>query len=72
VFTKLWKTGSSERAWGFGHSAGRISDYYADLVGEFSNSQAWKRLRITPNDHDQVNEAMGSVEAFARLLKGER
>jgi hypothetical protein len=56
----------------FGHSGRRISDFYAGLVGDFSNSQAWKRLRITPHDHSSGNDTMGNVEAFARLLIGER
>jgi len=56
----------------FGHSGRRISDFYDGLVGDFGNSQAWKRLRITPHDHNPVNDAMGNVEAFERLLKGER
>jgi hypothetical protein len=57
----------------FGHSGRRISDFYAGLVGDFSNSQAWKRLRITtPHDHNPVNDALGNVEAFERLLNGER
>jgi hypothetical protein len=42
------------------------------LVGDFSNSQGWKRLRVTPHNHNPVDDAMGNVEAFARLLKGER
>jgi hypothetical protein len=56
----------------FGHSARRISDFYAGLVGDFSNSQSWKRLRITRHDHNPVHDAMGNVEAFERLLNGER
>jgi DNA polymerase III epsilon subunit-like protein len=56
----------------FGHSARRIGDFYAGLVGDFANSQAWKRLRVAPHDHNPVNDAMGNVEAFERLLKGER
>lgn len=56
----------------FGHSARRISDFYAGLTGDFANTQSWKRLRITPHDHNPVNDAMGNVEAFERLLKGER
>lgn len=56
----------------FGHSARRISDFYAGLVGNFSRTQEWKKLRITPHDHNPVNDAMGNVEAFARLLDGER
>jgi hypothetical protein len=56
----------------FGHSARRIGDFYAGLSGEFLNSQAWKRLRVTPHDHHPVNDAMGNVEAFERMLRGER
>lgn len=56
----------------FGHSARRISDFYAGLVGDFTKTQEWKKLRITPHDHNPVNDAMGNVEAFERLLKGER
>jgi hypothetical protein len=56
----------------FGHSGRRISDFYAGLMGDFGNSQGWKRLRVTPHDHNPVNDALGNVEAFARLLNGER
>lgn len=56
----------------FGHSARRISDFYAGLCGDFHQTQRWKRLRITPHDHNPVNDAMGNVEAFERMLGGER
>lgn len=56
----------------FGHSARRISDFYAGLLGDFYQTQGWKRLRVTPHDHNPVNDAMGNVEAFERLLAGER
>jgi DNA polymerase III epsilon subunit-like protein len=56
----------------FGHSARRISDFYAGLVGDFGNTLAWKRFRVTPHDHNPVNDAMGNVEAFERLLNGDR
>jgi hypothetical protein len=56
----------------FGHSGRRISDFYAGLMGDFGNSQGWKKLRVTPHDHNPVNDALGNVEAFERLLKGER
>ena len=55
-----------------GYSARRIGDFYAGLVGDFRATQRWKRLRQTPHDHNPVNDAMGNVEAFARMLKGER
>lgn len=56
----------------FGHSARRISDFYAGLVGDFANTQHWKRFRITRHDHNPVHDAMGNLEAFERLLSGER
>jgi len=56
----------------FGHSARRIGDFYAGLVGDFHKSNQWKRLRVTKHDHNPVNDAMGNAEAFERLLKGER
>jgi hypothetical protein len=56
----------------FGHSGRRIGDFYAGLRGDFSQTQAWKRLRVTPHDHNPVNDALGNVEAFERLLRGER
>ena len=65
----LWKyTGRNL----FGHSARRISDYYAGLVGNWSNTQKWKRLRVTKHDHNPVHDALGNVEAFRRLQNGER
>lgn len=56
----------------FGHSARRIGDFYAGLMGDFYASSRWKSLRVTPHDHNPVNDAMGNVEAFERMLKGER
>lgn len=56
----------------FGWSARRISDFYAGLVGDFSQTQKWKQLRITEHDHNPVHDSAGNVEAFRRLLNGER
>ena len=70
-----WISGMFDRAGlenPFGHSGRRISDYYAGLTGRWSNTQAWKRLRRTVHDHNPVNDAMGNVEAFERILDGER
>lgn len=53
----------------FGHSARRISDFYAGLHRDFAKTQGWKRLRRTRHDHHPVNDAMGNVEAFATLLE---
>lgn len=56
----------------FGHSARRISDFYAGLCNDWTKTQEWKKLRVTVHDHNPVHDAMGNVEAFERLLKGER
>lgn len=53
----------------FGHSARRISDFYAGLVKDFSESQKWKQWRVTPHDHNPVHDSLGNVEAFATMLK---
>jgi hypothetical protein len=54
----------------FGHSGRRISDYWAGLNRNWSNTQKWKRFRVTPHDHNPVNDAMGNVEAFERIING--
>jgi hypothetical protein len=56
----------------FGWSARRISDFYAGLVDDWDSTQKWKQLRITEHTHDPVMDALGNVEAFRRLLAGER
>ncbi len=56
----------------FGHSARRIGDFYAGLVNDFHNASKWKKLRITKHDHTPVNDALGNVQAFKRMLRGER
>ncbi len=56
----------------FGHSGRRIGDFYAGLVGDFMDSNSWKKLRVTPHDHNPVNDAMGNLEGCERLLNGER
>jgi len=56
----------------FGHSARRIGDFYAGLIGDFTKASKWKKLRVTPHDHNPVHDAMGNLEAFERLLNGER
>lgn len=56
----------------FGYSARRIGDFYAGLVGDFSDASSWKKLRRTPHDHNPIHDAMGNLEAFERLMNGER
>jgi hypothetical protein len=53
----------------FGHSGRRISDIYAGLSGNWRDTQGWKKWRVTPHDHNPVNDAMGNVEAFKFMLK---
>ena len=53
----------------FGHSGRRISDYYAGLMGDFRQTQGWKHYRVTPHDHNPVNDAMGNVEAFETVQR---
>ena len=56
----------------FGHSARRIGDFYAGLRGDFKHASDWKKLRVTPHDHNPVRDALGNCEAFTRILAGER
>jgi DNA polymerase III epsilon subunit-like protein len=52
----------------FGHSSRRISDFWAGLQNDFSNTQKWKQFRLTEHDHNPVNDAMGNAEALAVIL----
>ena len=52
----------------FGHSARRISDFYAGMKGDFFDSQNWKKWRITQHDHNPVHDALGNIEAFEKIL----
>jgi len=56
----------------FGHSARRIGDFYAGLVGDFRKASDWKRLRLTVHDHHPVHDARGNLEAVKRVFAGER
>ena len=66
----MWVAGMFDRAEmdnPFGHSGRRISDFWAGLNNNFSETQSWKRYRQTPHDHNPVNDAMGNVEAFEKI-----
>lgn len=52
----------------FGHSGRRISDFWAGLHNDWSNTQKWKKLRRTPHDHNPVNDSMGNAEALFSIL----
>lgn len=53
----------------FGHSARRISDFWAGLNRDWGDTQEWKRMRRTRHDHHPVNDAMGNAEAFERIVQ---
>lgn len=53
----------------FGHSGRRIADFWAGLQNDFYNTQKWKRYRVTPHDHNPVNDAMGNAEALQKLIE---
>lgn len=53
----------------FGHSGRRISDFWAGLNNNWSETQSWKRFRKTKHDHNPVNDAMGNVEAFQEIKR---
>lgn len=53
----------------FGHSGRRISDFWAGFNNKWGETQSWKRFRVTPHDHNPVNDAMGNVEAFETIMK---
>jgi len=53
----------------FGHSARRISDFWAGVNQNWSDTQSWKKYRKTAHDHNPVNDAMGNVEAFERIIQ---
>lgn len=52
-----------------GHSGRRISDIYSGLSGNWKSTQKWKKWRITPHDHNPVNDVMGNIEAFKRMME---
>lgn len=53
----------------FGHSGRRIADFWAGLERDWYSTQKWKKYRVTPHDHNPVNDAMGNVEALHKLLE---
>lgn len=53
----------------FGHSARRISDFYAGLTKDFKNTQRWKKWRVTPHTHHPVMDSLGNAEAFQKMLE---
>jgi hypothetical protein len=62
----FWKHGVTNP---FGHSARRISDFYAGCRRDFRKTMQWKAWRKTPHDHNPVHDAQGNVEAFREILR---
>lgn len=72
AFDFMWIAGMCDAALlpnPFGHSARRISDFWAGLNGAWGNTQEWKKHRRTRHDHHPVNDAMGNCEAFETILR---
>lgn len=68
----MWIAGMFDRAGmenPFGHSGRRISDFWAGLNNDWGQTQKWKRFRKTPHDHNPVNDSIGNVEAFKKLME---
>ena len=67
-----WIAGMFDRAGmdnPFGHSGRRISDFWAGLNRDWSDTQSWKQFRKTAHDHNPVHDAMGNVEAFEEIMR---
>jgi hypothetical protein len=67
-----WIAGMFDRAGmdnPFGHSGRRISDFWAGLNRDWSETQSWKQFRKTAHDHNPVHDAMGNVEAFEEIMR---
>lgn len=68
----MWIAGMYDRAGQinpFGHSGRRISDFWAGLNNKWGDTQRWKTMRKTVHDHNPVNDAMGNVEAFEKIMQ---
>ena len=53
----------------FGHSGRRIADFWAGVQLKWSDTQSWKRFRVTEHTHMPVDDAMGNVEAYEKILE---
>lgn len=52
----------------FGHSARRIGDFYAGLNKKFTNTNGWKKHKITKHTHHPLDDAKGNAEALLYLF----
>lgn len=53
----------------FGFSGRRIGDIYSGLSGNISDHSSWKKMRVTKHDHNPLNDCLGNVEAFLKILQ---
>jgi hypothetical protein len=52
-----------------GHSARRIGDVWSGLRKTPMETSLWRRYRVTPHDHDPLNDAMGNAEAWLEMWR---
>jgi hypothetical protein len=52
-----------------GHSARRIGDVWSGLRKRPHETLSWRRFRLTPHDHDPLNDAMGNAEAWLEMWR---
>ena len=53
----------------FGFSARRIGDLYAGTMKTPGDHNSWRKFKITPHDHDPLNDAKGNAEALLEVLR---
>ena len=52
-----------------GFSARRIGDVWSGLRKRPNETVTWRRFRVTPHDHDPLNDAMGNAEAWLEMWR---
>jgi hypothetical protein len=52
-----------------GHSARRIGDVWSGLRKRPMETSGWQRFRLTPHDHDPLNDAIGNAEAWLEMWR---
>jgi hypothetical protein len=52
-----------------GHSARRIGDVWSGLRKRPMETSGWQRFRVTPHDHDPLNDAIGNAEAWLEMWR---
>lgn len=52
-----------------GFSARRIGDVWSGLRKRPNETFSWRRYRVTPHDHDPLNDAIGNAEAWLEMWR---